>query len=66
MPLWCTVNTSYDLAFHLSRWLGLCPHDYESLLVTANLADYTKLGKFAIKITEWKTFLDGHYSTGNR
>ncbi len=61
---WFTVNTSYDHAFYLSRWFGLCPRDYECLLAAANLAHYTQSGKFAIKPMEWKTFLDGHYSTG--
>jgi hypothetical protein len=60
---WFTVNTSYYHAFHLSRWFGLCPHDYECLLATTNLANYTKSGKFAIMPMEWKTFLNGHYST---
>jgi len=59
---WFTVNTSYDHDFHLSRRLGLCPRDYECLLAAANLAHYTKSGKFAIKMTQWNTFLDGHYS----
>ncbi len=60
---WFTVNTSYDQAFHPSRRFGLCPLDYECLLAAANLAHYTQSGKFAIKPMEWKTFLDGHYST---
>jgi hypothetical protein len=60
---WFTVNTSYDHAFHLFRRFGLCPRDYEFLLAAANLTHYTQSGKFAIKPMEWKTFLDGHYST---
>jgi hypothetical protein len=34
---WFTLITSYDHAFHLSRLIGLSPHNYECLLVTISI-----------------------------
>jgi hypothetical protein len=34
---WFTLKTSYDHAFHFSRQFGMSPHNYECLLIVANL-----------------------------
>ena len=56
---WFSLNSSYDHGCHLSHRFGLTPQAYESLLLAANLAHYTKWG-FTIKLEKWKIFLGGH------
>jgi len=34
---WCSIDSSYDHEFHLSRQLGMSPQAYEYLLVAAGL-----------------------------
>jgi len=59
---WYTLNTSYDHCFHLSKRLNVSPDEYESLLISANLAHHAKSG-FTIKPNEWRRFLLGHHFT---
>ncbi len=56
---WFSPNSSYDHGCHLSHRFGLTPQAYESLLLAANLAHYTKWG-FTIKLEKWN-FLGGHW-----
>ena len=58
---WYSLNSSYDHGFHLSRCLGMTPHDYEHLLAAANLAHYHPKWGFTILVDRWKMFLDGHH-----
>jgi hypothetical protein len=58
---WYSLNSSYDHGFHLSRRLGITPHDYEHLLAAANLAHYHPKWGFTILVDRWKMFLDGHH-----
>jgi hypothetical protein len=58
---WFTLNTSYAHCCHLSHRFGLSSHEYETLLVAANLAYHDpKLG-FSIKQKEWQAFLEGYH-----
>lgn len=59
---WYTLNTSYDHCCHLSKRLNVSPDEYESLLISANLAHCPKSG-FTIKPKEWRRFLLGHHFT---
>jgi hypothetical protein len=43
--------------------MGIAPHDYECLLVAANLAQFHPKWGFTIKIVQWKQFLEGHRLT---
>lgn len=56
---WFSLNTSYDHAFHLSKRLGMGPHDYEALLIAVDLACY-KDGVFTILWDKWKSFITSH------
>ncbi len=57
---WYSLNSSYDHEFHLSRWLGMNPKDYEYILVTANLAHFHPAWSFIILVDRLKMFLEGH------
>ena len=57
---WFNLNSSDDHDCHLSKRLGMSPHDYEYLLVAANLAQFHPKWGFSIKILKWKLFLEGH------
>jgi len=59
---WFSLYTSYDHGCHLSRRFGMSSHEYESLLVAANLAHYSK-SIFTIKPKQWTSFLNGHRFT---
>ncbi len=56
---WFTLDTSYDHGCHLANGFRLDPEEYESLLIVAGLAHYTRFG-FAMKPTAWSKFLGGH------
>ena len=58
---WYSLNSSYDHGFHLSRRLGMTPHDYERLLAAANLAHYHPKWGFTILVDRWKMFIEGHH-----
>ncbi len=58
--LWYSLNSSYDHEFHLSRWLGMNPKDYEYILVAANLAHHHPTWGFIILVDRLKMFLKGH------
>jgi hypothetical protein len=58
---WYSLTSSYNHGFHLSRRLGMTPHDYERLLAAANLAHYHPKWGFTILVDRWKMFLDGHH-----
>jgi hypothetical protein len=56
---WFSLNSSYDHEFHLSRRFGMSPHDYECLLVAANLAKFHEQWGFTILKTQWEKFIWG-------
>ena len=56
---WFSLNSSYDHDFHLCKQLGMKPTDYESLLVSADLAHFHKRWGFSIKMSKWNDFLEG-------
>lgn len=56
---WFSLNSSYDHDFHLWKRLGMKPKDYESLLVSADLAHFHKRWGFSIKMSKWNDFLEG-------
>ena len=60
---WFSLSGSHDHSFHLSQQLGMAPHDYECLLVAANLAQFDPRWGFTMKIVRWKRFLEGHRFT---
>ena len=60
---WFSLNSSYDHDCHLSKRFGMSPHDYECLLVAANLAQFDPRWGFTMKIVQWKRFLEGHRFT---
>ncbi len=63
---WFSVNFSYDHGCHLSKQMGMSPHDCEYLLVAANLAHFHQKWGFFIKISKRKNFLKGHqFATTN-
>ena len=63
---WFSLSSSHDHGFHLSQRLGMSPHDYECLLVAANLAQFHPKRGFIVKIVQWKQFLEGHqFTTSN-
>jgi hypothetical protein len=63
---WFSLNSSYDHEFHLCKWFGMLPHDYECLLVAANLAQFDPRWGFTMKMVQWKRFLEGHrFTTSN-
>ncbi len=41
----------------------MLPHDYECLLVAANLAQFDPRWGFTMKMVQWKRFLKGHRLT---
>ena len=57
---WFSLNSSYDHEFHLSRRFVMSPHDYECLLVAANLAKFYEQWGFTILKTQWEKFIWGH------
>jgi hypothetical protein len=57
---WFSLNTSFDHAFHLSKWLCMDESNYRVLLIAGNLARY-KGGTFIIQAQEWISFLFGHH-----
>ena len=61
--VWFSLNSNYDHKFHLSKWLGMSPQDYENLLVALDLANIHKRWSFFIKIMKWKVFLEGYLFT---
>ncbi len=60
---WFSLSSSHDHDCHLSQRLGITPHDYECLLVAANLAQFHPKWGFTMKIVQWKWFLEGHWFT---
>jgi hypothetical protein len=36
---WFSLDSSYDHEFHLSKRFGMIPHDYECIMIAANLAE---------------------------
>ena len=63
---WFSLSLSHDHGFHLSQRLGMSPHDYECLLLAANLAQFHPKWGFIMKILQWKQFLEGHrFTTSN-
>jgi hypothetical protein len=60
---WFSLNSAHGCSISLSDWLGMSQHDYERLLVTADLAQYHNSWGFRIRITEWNNFIGGHWFT---
>jgi len=62
---WFSLNSSYDLEFHLSKRFGMIPHDYDCIIIAANLAERHR--KFGFAMTLLNAFLNnGHrFCTSN-
>jgi len=60
---WFSLNSRYELDFHLSKRLGITLKDYEYLLVAADLAHVDKRWGFSIKMMKWRLFLEEHWFT---
>jgi hypothetical protein len=37
---WFSLNSSHGHGFHLSKRFGMIPHDYECIMIAANLAEH--------------------------
>ena len=57
---WFSLNSSYYHEFHLSKRFGMIPHDYECIMIAANLAERHRKFGFTIKLTLLNAFLNGH------
>ena len=57
---WFSLNSAHGCSVSLSDRLGMSQHDYERLLVTADLAQYHNTWGFQIRTTEWNKFIGGH------
>jgi hypothetical protein len=63
---WFSLDSSYDHEFHLSKRFGMIPHDYECIMIAANLAERHRKFGFTIKLTLLNAFLNGHrFCTSN-
>jgi hypothetical protein len=63
---WFSLDSSYDHEFHLSKRFGMIPHDYECIVIAANLAERHRIFSFTIKLTLLNAFLNGHqFCTSN-
>jgi hypothetical protein len=63
---WYSLNSSYDHEFHLSKRFGMIPHDYECIMIAANLAERHRKFGFTIKLTLLNAFINGHrFCTSN-
>ena len=60
---WFSLNSAHGRSISLSDRLGMSQHDYERLLVSADLADYHNVWGFRIRLKEWKMFIGGHRFT---
>lgn len=60
---WFSLNSAHGCSVSLSDRLGMSQHDYERLLVTADLAQYHNTWGFQIRTTEWNKFIGGHRFT---
>jgi hypothetical protein len=60
---WFSLNSAHDRSISLSDRLGMSQHDYERLLVTADLAKFQHTWGFQIKLMEWNNFIGGHQFT---
>ena len=63
---WFSLNLSYDHECHLSKRFGMIPHNYECIMIAANLAERHRKFGFTIKLTLLNAFLNGHrFCTSN-
>ena len=63
---WFSLDSRYDHEFHLSKQFGMIPHDYECIMIAANLAERHRKFGFTIKLTLLNAFLNGHrFCTSN-
>jgi len=64
---WFSLDSSYDHEFHLSKRFGMIPHNYECIMIAANLAECHRKFGFTIKLlTLLHAFLNGHrFCTSN-
>jgi hypothetical protein len=63
---WFSLDSSYNHEFHLSKRFGMIPHDYECIMIAANLAERHRKFGFTIKLTLLNAFLNGHrFCTSN-
>jgi len=60
---WFSLNSAHSCSISLSDRLGMSQHDYEHLLVTADLAQYHNAWGFRIRLTERNNFIVGHLFT---
>jgi len=58
---WFNLDSSYDHEFHLSKRFGMISHDYECIMIVANLAERHRKFGFTIKLTLLNAFLNGHW-----
>jgi hypothetical protein len=61
-----SLNSSHGHGFHLSKRFGMIPHNYECIMIAANLAERHRKFGFTIKLTLLNVFLNGHrFRTSN-
>ncbi len=57
---WFSLNSSHGHGFYLSKQFGMIPHDYECIMIAANLAERPRKFGFPIRLTLLNAFLNGH------
>jgi hypothetical protein len=63
---WFVINPlDYACGFSLCNRFGLDEHDFQALLVAANLATIDKAGTYKILPREWEQFIDGWFVKHN-
>jgi hypothetical protein len=63
---WFSLDSGYDHEFQLSKQFGMIPHDYECIMIAANLAERHRKFSFTIKLTKLNAFLNDHrFCTSN-
>jgi hypothetical protein len=60
---WFSLNSAHGRSISLSDQLGMSQHDYERLLVAADLAQFHNTWGFQIKLMEWNNYIGGHRLT---
>ena len=60
---WFSLNSAHGRSISLSDRLGMSQHDYERLLVAADLAQFHNTWGFQIKLMEWNNYIGGHRFT---
>lgn len=56
---WYSLNTSYSYGFYFFHRFDMYLHDYEQLLIVANMANYLSSG-FILAIKKWINSIEGH------